>query len=484
MANETYYEIDKDNNIIDILTGNPIQNTPEERVRQNYIWILINDYGYPKHLIRKEVAIQSGRKLLLDEEGNVIRADIIVYLNKAACENKDQGRINFVVECKKPTATEGYAQLVSYIFNTSASGGVWTNGDSVEVYERKTDGNQRLEEALDLPRHGEGWDGDTIPTKDELPRPKNVRFLLATCHNKLYGRGMENADFDLTMDMVRILLAKIQDETNTGSTPAFWVTKKDFKTAAGRREAAKRIRGLFRQYADQYPDVFDATETIMVGDDCIVEAAGVLQGWSLAARSDEADDWDLMGETYEQFTHINLKRQQGQYFTNRLVIDMIMDMLDPEVGDRILDPAGGGGGFATAAFRHLRRKVVATTTAGSAQRERQISGIKESVYLVEIASRLVKIAKCAMLLTGDGQSGMTRGNTLGAYENLDPWITSHCRRGTTNAPNVIATNPPSRDRRLSPRYLTPKYFGDSNLDTHPTLMRMATHASAKSLRIS
>ena len=87
MANETYYEVDKDNNIIDILSGSPIQNTPEERVRQNYIWILINDYGYPKHLIRKEVAIQSGRKLLLDEEGNVVTSHStnpvpLIYVDK------------------------------------------------------------------------------------------------------------------------------------------------------------------------------------------------------------------------------------------------------------------------------------------------------------------------------------------------------------------------------------------------------------------
>lgn len=45
-------------------------------------------------------------------------------------------------------------------------------------------------------------------------------------------------------------------------------------------------------------------------------------------------------------------------------------------------------------------------------RERQLATIKDSVYLVKIAARLVKIAKCAMLLTGDGQSGMTRGNSL------------------------------------------------------------------------
>lgn len=175
---------------------------------------------------------------------------------------------------------------------------------------------------------------------------------------------------------------------------------------------------------------------------------GLLKNWSLAARNDDAEDWDLMGETYEQFTHINLKRQQGQFFTNRLVVDMMIKMLDPEIGERALDPAGGSGGFATSIFRYLRRKVLLNTQPNTPSRERQLNIIKDSVYLVEIASRLVKIAKCAMLLTGDGQSGMTRGNSLDDYSTLDPWITSRCAKGKSNAPSIIATNPPFSGQKV------------------------------------
>lgn len=429
--------------IIDILTGQTLKDTPEERVRQQFINTLQSDYGYPKDTILREIPIQSGSKILLNTEGAEIRADIVVYTSKKAALEKDQGNILFVVECKKPNVSEGYSQLVSYIFNTSAVGGVWTNGDGLAVYKKKSGKEIGLDEILSLPRYRENWnDDDIIPSKQSLPRPRNVRFLLASCHNKLYGRGMENKDFDLAMDMVRILLAKIQDETSPGDFPKFWITESDFKTTEGRRHAAGNIQKLFREYADQFPDVFDAHEKIQVGDDCVAEAVGVLKNWSLASRNDDADDWDLMGETYEQFTHMNLKRQQGQFFTNRLVIDMMVKMLDPNVGEHTLDPAGGSGGFATAIFRYLRRKVINSTVENSPTRERQLSNVKDSVYLVEIASRLVKIAKCAMLLTGDGQSGMTKGNSLDSYENFDPWIISRCAKGKTNAPSVIATNPP------------------------------------------
>lgn len=66
-----------------------------------------------------------------------MRADIVVYASKAACLNRDQGKINFVVECKRNKVEDGYAQLVSYIFNTSANGGVWTNGDGTVFYRRE-----------------------------------------------------------------------------------------------------------------------------------------------------------------------------------------------------------------------------------------------------------------------------------------------------------------------------------------------------------
>ena len=341
-------EYNDDGQIIDCLSGSAIKDTPEERVRQRFIKILQSDYGYPKDCILREIPIQSGSSILTNEsDGSPIRADIVVYKDKKYALKRDQGNILFVVECKKPNVTEGYAQLVSYIFNTSAVGGVWTNGEGISVFKKTKDG-VGLDEILSLPRYRENWhDEDSIPNKSSLPRPHNVRFLLSTCHNKLYGRGMENEDFDLAMDMVRILLAKIQDETSIGENPKFWITNAEYQTVEGRTLVANTVQQLFREYANQFPDVFDEHEKIQVGNDCIAEAVGILKDWSLAAKYDDADDWDLMGETYEQFTHINLKRQQGQFFTNRLVVNMMVRMLDPEIGERALDPAGGSGGFST-----------------------------------------------------------------------------------------------------------------------------------------
>lgn len=469
-------EFNEDGKIVCVLDRTVLPPTPEERVRQQYLRTLISEYNYPRNVIRREVPIFHGRSEARDAAGNPIRADIAVYVDRAAAATRDQGKIKFVVECKKPDEATGYAQLVSYIFNTNAPGGVWTNGDDTTIYRVNRDEGV-LEPATELPRATENWGAVDRRKKAELVRPHDVRRLFRVCNNKLYGRGMENSDYDLTMDMVRILLAKIQDESEPGEFPDFYVTPAEYGTVEGVAAAAKRVRDLFERFATQYRSVFPPGEQIDVPDSAIVEVAAVLQPWTLVATYDDADDWDIMGAAYEQYTHTNLKRQRGQFFTNRLIVNLMVRMTDPQIGEKVLDPAGGSGGFVTAAFRHLRHLVLTETSDGTARRERMLSTVKESVFLSEISPRLVKLAKTAMLLNGDGHSGMTRGNSLGPYDELDDWLKARCAR---HQPDVILTNPPfagQGDSRISdPRLLvnfdSARRFtieGDSTVPTEDVL---------------
>lgn len=431
-------QINEDGKYICLTDGTILEPTPEEQIRQHYIAALIDDYGYSKSLIRREVSVYHGSSELQDKQGRPIRADIVVYRSSLAATQRDQGQIKFVVECKRADEQKGYAQLVSYIFNTNAPGGVWTNGEDTTIY-RVDKRTSSLTPFPELPRSGEEWGSVTQRKKFDLKRPSDVRRLFRLCNNKLYGRGMENSDYDLTMDMVRILLAKIQDESEPGLSPKFHITPEEYETTDGRLAAATRIRDLFGRFAEQYRSVFPEGEKIEVPDGAVVEVVSVLQPWSLIASYDKADDWDLMGAAYEQYTHQNLKRQRGQFFTNRLIVNMMVRMTAPQVGEKVLDLAGGSGGFTTATFRYLRQQVVAQTEPQSAARERQLSSAKEHIYLSEISPRLVKLAKTAMLLNGDGHAGMTRSDSLGPYEELDDWLKARCRR---HEPSVILTNPP------------------------------------------
>lgn len=446
-----------DGKIVDVLSGLPLEDRPEERVRQRYIKVLHGEYGYPLDHMRREVVVYAGSSPVLELDGSLTRADIVVYKGRKAAVNDDQGNIQIVVECKRPTLTTGRQQLASYVFNTSADGAIWTNGADVQAFRRTFHPNNGLEEALGIPSYREGWDSVGRIPKDQLHRPRDVRGLLRLCHNKLHGRGVDSDEEDLTMEMVRMILAKAQDETQPGELPEFYITSEENDSAAGQAAVAQRVQKLFRRFADDNPGVFSEHEKIGVSDRAIADVVSVLQRWQLMTRLDEADEWDVMGAAYEEYTHSHLKRARGQFFTNRLIVNMMVQMADPSSGTKILDPAGGSGGFLTSALRHMRRKVIDTTREHSPQREHQLANLRRQLFSVEISKRLVKISKTAMLLNGDGHSGMTQGDSLGSFDKMDEWIKSQCGPGQAG---VVLTNPPFAgvgDGQVSDRSIISSY---------------------------
>ena len=100
-----------------------IRLTPEEAVRQLYVYDLIHTLGYSAENIRLEHPVHFGRE--------VKRADIVIF------ESKHPDSEYIIVEVKKPKLLEGKAQLKSYCNATGALIGVWTNGEVIECYHRK-----------------------------------------------------------------------------------------------------------------------------------------------------------------------------------------------------------------------------------------------------------------------------------------------------------------------------------------------------------
>lgn len=252
--------LNEDGKYVCLTDGALLPATHEEAVRQESIAILINEYGYPANRIRREVPISRGRDELRNAGGAPVRADLVVYTNATAAAQRDQGRITFVGECKKQDATSGYEQLVSYIFLTNAPGGVWTNGTEGENADTKffrvDRKRQELLPVTEIPRADETWGAINRRKKSELDRPHDIRRLFRLCNSKLFGRGMEIYDYDITMDMVRILLAKIEDESSPGEYPSFYVTQEEYESVEGRAQAAARVRSLFEAFAERYREVF------------------------------------------------------------------------------------------------------------------------------------------------------------------------------------------------------------------------------------
>lgn len=184
--------------------------------------------------------------------------------------------------------------------------------------------------------------------------------------------------------------------------------------------------------------MFDEHEKINVGHNQITDVVVELQDYRLLADETNESQWDLMGTAYEEYTATYLKKKRGQFFTNRLIIDLLVKMTNPNPDEIILDPAGGSGGFVTATMRHVH-KLIENSERNEIAKRRAEATLRTNLFMVEISKRLVKVAKTAMILNGDGHAGFTQGNSLGEFNELDPIILSKARK---NMPKVILTNPP------------------------------------------
>jgi len=73
------------------------------------------------------------------------------------------------------------------------------------------------------------------------------------------------------------------------------------------------------------------------------------------------EDRHLFNDLYEQILRdLQSAGNAGEYYTPRAVTQFMVDMTDPRLGDKILDPACGTGGFLVCALEHVRRRDVRT----------------------------------------------------------------------------------------------------------------------------
>lgn len=118
---------------------------------------------------------------------------------------------------------------------------------------------------------------------------------------------------------------------------------------------------------------------------------------------------DVKGTIYEGLLERNaaeVKSGAGQYFTPRPVIQAMVDVMRPRIGQTVCDPACGTGGFLLAAYEFMKDQTQ--------DRDRQRK-LREATFTgVDIVDEVVRL--CAMNLylhgIGNGQSPVSQGDAL------------------------------------------------------------------------
>jgi type I restriction enzyme M protein len=139
-----------------------------------------------------------------------------------------------------------------------------------------------------------------------------------------------------------------------------------------------------------------------------------------------SQDRHLFGDIYEQILRdLQSAGNAGEYYTPRAVTQFMVDMIDPKLGERILDPACGTGGFLTCALEHIKNKYVKTSD-DSEKLHKLIRGV-EKKPLPHL------LCMTNMLLHGVEVPAISHDNTLSRpLRDYKP----------SDRVNVIITNPP------------------------------------------
>jgi len=397
---------------------------PEEIVRQLFL-VYVRDYlKYPLSQVTVEETIQMG-------SDDSKRADIVVFTDDT-CTRK-----YIIFEIKKPDADTGVEQLQSYLNATGVHFGAWSNGKDITFQLRDESPETKGEpytyrDIPRLPKKGEALDDVLKPlTKKDLRPIQNLKDTIKRLEDTVLANAGVNA-FD---ELFKLFFAKLHDEfdpkKNDDSPMRFRVPKADPETVY------ERINGLFQEAKNRpgWQGIFDKDEVLKLKDDALILCAAALE----PLRFHDAD-LDVIDAAFEYLINPEQKSAKGQYFTPRMVVDMAVKMIDPQVDEKVVDPACGSAGFLIHTIKHIRDDQKWTDN------KEIYRYANEYIYAVDFDDKLKKVAKVMMLIAGDGKSNVFSVDSLDyrkwARSEVAARISPFKRDIKDGDFNIVLTNPP------------------------------------------
>jgi len=404
------------------------------------------------------ISAQQGR------ERKTIFADLVVFVDEVPV---------IVVDAKNPREylTENdreqvvsYARLLDNIAPYAAlCNGSWQVFDAV----RKQQINElpRLKELLaDLNRRRLTQNQkDTLRfqanrTLFAIESVRDLSRLMRRCHDTI--RNLKGYDPTRAFDeLSKVLFAKMYEEREVAEgrreVNRFTLTS----VREMRSQGVEIIQQLWRDTvaSDRYREIFadeGSTQEIALPPEAIDKIVEMLQDKSLGLT-----DMDVKGVAFEEFLSATYRGGGlGQYFTPRVVVNFMVDVVDPAISERVIDPSCGTGGFLIRVYDVVSEKIRASEFSRQ-QKERLLRELaNESLVGIDWEQRAARTCKMNMILHGDGHAGVYQANALDTDE-LTAKVTER-QRFYPHAPSVedgtfdvVLTNPPFGARDDTPNIL-------------------------------
>jgi type I restriction enzyme M protein len=391
--------------------------SPEEIVRQLWIYKLRHYYGYPLDHIVVEHQVDFGT--VTAEKA----ADILVF-------QKDGKTAKIVVEVKRPDRKDGLNQLKSYLNAEGSPVGVWSNGlERVILYRPYP---REFEDTLTEIPTFQQEPRDVLDAKLTLGHLKR-EFDFKRVIQNLEELVLANSGYDEFNEIFKIIFAKLYDEKAAKDRKNNEVA---FRKSDDPQVTYDTIHKLFRKAMEEWPGIFDENEQIKLTPHHLQVVIGPLERIRLLGAN-----MRVMDDAFEYLMPSVAKKKNGQFFTPRYVIDMCVKMLNPTKKEFVLDPACGSAGFLIHVMEHVW-PIREEKNADARREDRKHNYAAKYLWGIDFDERSAKVARALMLIAGDGRSHVFKVNSLDPRE----WFTSQEGESVRNAlrdQNLLANRPPA-----------------------------------------
>ena len=421
-----------DDELICVLTGDKKKASPKEQILQSIILQMNEEYGYEMSDMKRDFAFSYG-----NEEGKKKRViiDLAIFRAGSAKESENLDRICIVCDSKVKSSDNKKGVEGALNFALRASGcdfGLWTNGDELHFSQRMEDviGNEKIRDIADFPGIDESIeDMERLGDRTQPRKPANDSLIrtFKRCHDYIYGN--EGRKKDAFWELLNLIFCKIYDEKrrylcaerNQSYHRQFWVGVTELNTPEGQATVAKRIKAIFEQLKSDsiFSEVFTGNEQISLSDHGVAYIASEIAKYSFLDAT-----VDVKGTAYETIVSNTLKQEAGQFFTPRNVIKCMVEILNPTIHSRVLDPACGSGGFLVMVLDHVRKQITKNmypelsdalieVKANSDEVNDKVREYAENmIFGFDFDPDLKKAAKMNMVMAGDGHSNIFNINSL------------------------------------------------------------------------
>lgn len=430
--------------------------TPEELVRQEFLCILVNEYGYKLEQIDEELEI-TGRG------SGHSRADFVIWKSEEDRKNNKSPLI--IVECKSDNVVikpNDYWQGDNYARLTNAKFFITHNSNETKYWKVIHENMPKSIEEIENIPNAQSTDKDIEELISKLKVFKENEFadLLHKCHSVIRNREKKDPAeaFD---EIAKILFTK------------GWV-EKEFKSKQ-RRENIFSVEFLEAQLGDnplnvlfdqakifyRSEGIFKDNEKINLKYETGKEIVKLLEKYNLSDTSG-----DIKGIAFERFLGKTFRGEIGQFFTPRTIVEFIVHFINPKEGEKICDPACGSGGFLIRVFEVIKNKILSDIDNEYKHYKSEIESLdysdeerakllsdkyeelkkeidksivgsrfynlaNKSIYGCDANERMAKTSKMNMIMHGDGYGGIYHSDGFINYGGI-----------FEEQFDVIVTNPP------------------------------------------